>query len=409
VVSHIARVVCCFCLVCVVRCLISRASLVSCICLVSLPCAGDRRLADVVTDDTTLYCTIEQHQRHPTVAVTPAAYLTPPASVDRKRAASPSSHAEDGSSCGVQSGLAPHSIESVSVLLQASLIARRQHATAGGFSRIASDGASAAEADAEAEEGADANADAECVDVEPAAVAVAAEAHCAGAAATGDGAASDADCAKKSTGRRNKVGWAGVDALALQGPWSEGQVAKARRVSRHCFARGMSTIDRVIPGHRQGKPPRAARWHDTKRGVYTVAELQTQGDASHIRVVLVSEETFNDAASADTAWDAVVARCGVEPLSGADALEVMRTEIVEGNFGCLWRAPRVALTDESSRADGSGDVVDAPASAECHERLEPPEERSPLEELREPTLSNAVAGMVRCNSPLKLAWRPSQW
>jgi len=109
-------------------------------------------------------------------------------------------------------------------------------------------------------------------------------------------------------------------------------------------------------------PPVAARWHDATTGACTVAELQTQRKkgTSHLRVVLVSEERFADAASADRVWDSVVARHAVMPLHGVDAQEVMRNEIVEGVFGCLWRLPR---GDDASGASSSSDLSSSSGDA----------------------------------------------
>lgn len=154
---------------------------------------------------------------------------------------------------------------------------------------------------------------------------------------------------------RREKDWFPVDALALHDAYTSPQIPNVRRWSRRCFDRGGSTVDRVVPGFCRGMPPVAARWHDATTGACTVAELQTQRKkgTSHLRVVLVSEKRFVDAACADRVWDSVVARHAVMPLHGVDAQEVMRNEIVEGAFGCLWRLPR---GDDASGASSSSDV-----------------------------------------------------
>jgi hypothetical protein len=165
--------------------------------------------------------------------------------------------------------------------------------------------------------------------------------------------------------RRGKD-WSPVDALALHDTYKSPQIPNVRRWSRRCFERAGSTVDRVVPGPSRGMHPMAARWHDATTGVWTVAELRTQRKkgTSHLRVVLASEERFGDASCADLAWGLVVARLGVAPLHDADAQKTMRSEIVEGTFGCLWRMPRGDASDaSSSSSDGSSSSSSGDASS----------------------------------------------
>jgi hypothetical protein len=173
--------------------------------------------------------------------------------------------------------------------------------------------------------------------------------------------------AKRMT-RRGKD-WSPVDALALHDTYKSPQIPNVRRWSRRCFERAGSTVDRVVPGPSRGMHPMAARWHNATTGVWTVAELRTERKkgTSHLRVVLASEDRFDDASCADLAWGFVVARLGVAPLHDADAQETMRSEIVEGTFGCLWRMPRghasdASSSDGSSSSSSSGDASSSSSS-----------------------------------------------
>ena len=86
--------------------------------------------------------------------------------------------------------------------------------------------------------------------------------------------------------------------------------------------------------------PLAARWHDTKQNVYTIAELQMDHCVTNgrrrPRIVIASEQTHRNADEAEKAWGRVAARhTNAESLEGAPAQEVILHEVVE-KMNCLW-------------------------------------------------------------------------
>lgn len=149
----------------------------------------------------------------------------------------------------------------------------------------------------------------------------------------------------------------GCDAAALHDDYATAQVTNIRKWSRRCFAKGKSTVDRVVCGPHPGIPPLAARWHDKTKGVYTIAVLRQEkkrGTAHH-RIVIVSEQTHQTAVDANRAWADVAAgfaRHGCGSLEDTDAQEAIRVEIVEGSYGCLWRMPS---GDDADGTSSSGE------------------------------------------------------